>query len=69
MAITLQFADASDVVGMLMLSQLLLLPLMLLLSLATACYEITVAAAIGDVVYCCSVLYVDAILATTAIAC
>jgi hypothetical protein len=45
MFIMLQFANnASDVAGMQMLSHLLLLPLMLLFSIAY--YEITVAAAI-----------------------
>jgi hypothetical protein len=40
--------DASHVAGMLMLSQLSLLPLItLLFSIATAYYEINVAAAIG----------------------
>jgi hypothetical protein len=46
MLFVLQFADASDSAGMLMFSQLLLLPLMFLSSIATACYEIIVAAAI-----------------------
>jgi hypothetical protein len=45
MLFVLQFADASEAVGMLMFSQQLLLPL--LFSIPTACHETCVAAAIA----------------------
>jgi hypothetical protein len=47
MLFVLQFADAFDAAGMLMLSQLLLLPLIFSFVLLLACYEICVPAAIA----------------------